>query len=500
MPSNNDVAKPSPEYERMLPIWRKVSDFVAGEAQVKSRDDHRGTTSPSISGRRILNSTYLTPFSPEMSPELYSLYLDYAQLPGVTSAMKDTVVGSIVATPYTLQADGYEELLQTISDDGLPVGSTVFNAVAADIDGRAGLFVDYPSVNELLTVAEREARDLQARISVFPARQIIETNYEVLNGIRQLVRVRLTMTEMVPDGEFGSMEQEVVLVLRLGNVFAEDGEAQFNGRLVYSQQRYVKTTVGEFVPLPLRVPLVNGDAIDFIPFWPTQATDEVPLLAPIADLEKHAYNTISSTNWSFARANTPTVVVTGAAQDAAEEATQQGWGGLWIFEQPEAKAIILSLPTDIISNYAAVIGQTRAMLAAQGANFLADSGRQVESAEALQIKNSGFFSKIEFRAVHQGIAIQEAIRFALLWSTGEDTSEVTFQLNPTFAPMQSYVDELKEVVNAYNSGVARKADVFNLLQKSGVIPQDVVFEDWMEELDELPAVSSGFPPAVTDEG
>ena len=47
--------------------------------------------------------------------------------------------------------------------------------------------------------------------------------------------------------------------------------------------------------------------------------------------------------------------------------------------------------------------------------------------------------------------------------------------------MQSSVDELKEVVNAYNSGVARKADVFNLLQKSGVIPQDVVFEDWMEE-------------------
>ena len=500
MPNNNDVAKPSPQYERMLPIWRKVSDFVAGEAQVKARDDHRGTTSPGTGGRRMLNSTYLTPFSPEMSPELYALYLEYAQLPGVTSAMKDTVVGSIISTPYTLEADGYEDLLETISDDGLPIGSTVFNTVSADVDGRAGLFVDYPSVNELLTVAEREARDLQARISVFPARQIIETNYEVLNGIRQLVRVRLSMTEMVPDGEFGSMPQETILVLRLGNVFADDGEAQFNGRLVYSQQRYVKTTVGEFVPLPLRIPLVNGDAIDFIPFWPTQSTDEVPLLAPIADLEKHAYNTISSTNWSFARANTPTVVITGSATDEAEESTQAGWGGMWVFEQAEAKAAILSLPTDIISNYAAVIGQTRAMLAAQGANFLSDSGRQVESAEALQIKNSGFFSKIEFRAVHQGMALQEAIRFALLWSTGEDTEGVTFSLNPTFAPMQSYVDELKEVVNAYNSGVARKADVFNLLQKSGVIPQDVVFEDWMEELDELPAAVPAFAPAVTDEG
>ena len=500
-----NVAKPTPDYERCQPLVRTVKDFVAGEYAVKARDAAAGSNFGGVragnadrftGGQAALNNTtYLVKFSPDMSPIMYSQYLQLAQTPGVTSLVFDAIVGAMFGDGFELIHDGIDDaVMRSLPPHVDSLSNYILEGIKQDVIDRVGVLVEYPTLPEGLSQADVEG--ITASTVSFGGNQILETRLSTINGKQELTRVRLLTTEAYQgEDEFDTGERQVVIVLRL----RRDAAGTY-----YTQQKYygdgdvdpsfvkneLLTDIVDFEPGPEIIPMMRGERIPFIPFWVTSYECSTPLLYPLAQLEVHAYNTISQANWGMLKANTPTIFMKGISPEEAENLA--GFGGVWTAEDPQADAKVLSLPADIIQNYHNVIAETNKQLAAQGAYMLAIPDNQVESAEALNTKYHGLQARVATKAARTSECYEAAIRFAAYWTTGsEAANEITFKLKPSWSQLDIAVNELNAVADAYDKGIMTPRSVYEFLKQRNLVSETTTFEQWEGELPS-PTINTNF--------
>ena len=212
------VRTPSLDYQRLATDWADV-DAVRGGTRAM----------------REAGETYL-PKEPGEADDTYQRRLGRATLTPIYTRLVRAFASQILRKPVRVQNTGglTEDEFQTLvgfrpgeGEDGMPVwghlddidqaGSDLqqfaFEALCQAIDyGCAGIEVIYPSADGITTRADEMAAGMRPYWSLYPAPRILGERFNLNNGRKQRVQVRLLQTVTLPDGDWGEVEVEQVMV------------------------------------------------------------------------------------------------------------------------------------------------------------------------------------------------------------------------------------------------------------------------------------------------
>ena len=220
----SDVTTPHADYKKALPRWQKCEDAAAGEDAVKAR------------GPDYLPRPNPTDVTFENS-ERYKHYLARAVYYNATGRTLQGLLGLVFSEPATITLPAAMEFArEDISGSGLPLIQHA-QATLEELlkTGRGGLFVDYPSIDGPVSLADQIVGGVRPTVTFYPATQIINWRTS-----RRAGKTILSMVVLKEDAEeddesgFGAKFVEQYRVLSLG----DDGY-----RVDIWQQRKSQTSV-----------------------------------------------------------------------------------------------------------------------------------------------------------------------------------------------------------------------------------------------------------------
>jgi hypothetical protein len=155
--------------------WKKARDAAAGEHEVHAaRTEHL----PKLKEEKEEDYTARV----LMTPWFGATWRTIIALRGMMFRH-----APIVEVPAAM-----EPLLENIDNAGTSFVSFLQNLALEDlIVGRAGVLVDYPSVDEGLTVADAQLMETRPYFCFYAAEAILDWKYRTINGRRVVVMVRL---------------------------------------------------------------------------------------------------------------------------------------------------------------------------------------------------------------------------------------------------------------------------------------------------------------------
>ena len=203
----SDVTTQHALYKARLPEWVLVDDVCAGEAAVKAK------CTEYLPKPNHLDTS-------EESAERYKQYVFRAVFYEATGNTLDGLTGA------TFRKDPVLKLppeLSYLEQDADGCNVSIYQQSQSVINGqlkhgRAGLLVDYPQVQGVLTVAEQQAQNIRAQIIHFDAKQVINWRTAKIGSkhMLSLVVISERVEEDDPTG-FAPIQIDQYRVLRLEN-------------------------------------------------------------------------------------------------------------------------------------------------------------------------------------------------------------------------------------------------------------------------------------------
>lgn len=203
----SDVTTQHALYKARLPEWVLVDDVCAGEAAVKAK-----------------GTTYLPLPNPlDETPESKKRYEQYLFRAVFYEATGNTLDGLTGATFNKDPVLKLPDELSYLERDADGCNVSIYQQSQAVIGGqlkhgRAGLLVDYPTVEGVLTVAEQQAQKIRAQIIHFDAKQVVNWRTAKIGSkhMLSLVVISECVEEDDPTG-FAPIQIDQYRVLRLEN-------------------------------------------------------------------------------------------------------------------------------------------------------------------------------------------------------------------------------------------------------------------------------------------
>jgi hypothetical protein len=358
--------------------------------------------------------------------------------------------------------------------------------------GRAGLFVDFPNSGGQVSKAQMESGGIFSTITKFDAGQII--NWQTMRYGAKVVLAKVVLAYnsevKTPDG-FGFEEVDTRMELKLSII---------DGALVYSTVKWTyRPTDGglgkKWVPEQEIFPRDSGGRLlTEIPFVfigsesNTQKVDPAPM-HDLAQINKGHYNNSASYEDS--------VFVVGQAQPWMSGITQghidllksnqmyTGSGFLmgvpsgeqYGFAQPEPNTLVREAMIDKLN-----------MMVGLGAMFITP-GTTAKTATQSNGEQFAQHSILSLIVSNVSDGYKKAFKFAALFMGG--TGESVFEINKHFVAPNADANMIREVVASFMGGTMPQIDFFNWQKKHGLISEEKVFEEYVEELDRAPMVDLG---------
>ncbi len=252
------------EYLANVDAWRLVSDACAGQLAVKLRGE-----------------VYLPKPNPsdksEENKKRYEQYLHRAVYYNATGRTLTGLVGLAFGKWPELKLP---KVLDYIEEDADGAGQPLIQQAQATMGqilktGRAGILVDFPSVEGGVSVADQQSKGIRATLNYYPAHSITNWRKERRGGLQVLTLVVLRETSEEP-GDFSVQCKTQYRVLRL----PADG--------IYVQEVWAETTAAdgtksydiETIHTPLQG---NGATWREIPFQFVGAVTNTPELEAIGE-------------------------------------------------------------------------------------------------------------------------------------------------------------------------------------------------------------------------
>ncbi len=503
------------EYDASVSAWIRARDILAGEDAVKA------------AGERYL------PKLDSQSDDEFKAYRDRASFFNATGRTLDGYSGLIFRrAPFVKIPEGpsgrapsggapsalASALGQFVNDCDML--GTSLTGYAKDLVtevigvGRAGTLVDWEGDFEN-----------RAYVSLYQAEQIINWRVERVNG-RNLPTL-IVLSEVLAHGhiaaggvgvdEFAPEVVEQIRVLKLvrsasasrtSDSGPEIGTTQELGRsttrdpnsrkasFAYQVEIWQalargqgsaskKGSKAEWTLVETRTPLRLGKPLPLIPFVfhgprnSLPAVDKLPLTDLIAvNLDHYRLNADYKHGMHFTAL--PTAWVSGFDKS---EPLRIGSSTAWHSEAPGATAGFLEFTGQGLTTFERAMDRDEKLLAVLGSRLLESQKRVGETAQAIELRQSGENSVLANVATSLSESLTQVLRWVYWWNSTEETPEaltdnvVVMSLNTDFTTAGMDSNELREIVAAWQAGAISQDTMLELFRRGEILPDGRSNED-----------------------
>jgi hypothetical protein len=459
-----------PEYAAYLRAWLRARDVVSGDDAVKA------------AGERYL------PRLEGQSVDDYEAYRARAAFFNATARTADGFVGLLFRRAPALKlpdagpaAKALAEFVADVDLLGTPLATYAKQVVVEVLTvGRAGTLIDWEPGE-----GGTPARAYAVR---YAAEDILNWRTERINGRQtlSLVVLKEQTTDHGPQttggDEFEPRVIEQLRVLRLLKLHVKGEGAKpvwmYQVELWREQEDKTQPTKTKWTLVETRVPLRLGQPLPQIPFvfhgprHSLPAVDKLPLADIIAVNLDH-YRLDADFKHGLHFTALPTAWVCGF--DKAAE-LRIGASTAWVSENAEARAGFLEFTGQGLTTFERAMDRDERLMAILGTRMLEAQKRVGESADAIELRQSGETSVLTTLALSVSDSLSHVLRWAGWWHGTEAQPEdlgadrVLVQLNEDFSTRGLSSEELTALVSAWQAGAISRETMFELFRRGEVLP------------------------------
>lgn len=448
------------DYTKYLPRWTRVKTVVEGADAVKA------------SGEALL------PKLPGQSRESYEHYRERAVFFNAAGKTLELYTSMVFSKAPTIK--GLDEKCPLIGDSdlrGKPFEELLEDTLGNVIGfGRCGILVDYSgAVPEGMSLAEAERGDTRPYMTLYPALSI--TNWHCGRHGGRTIPDRIVIRETVEDatGEDVDQYRELLLVNEIYTVKKwKMAAGTIKGR-----------KGNQWVMSGKTIPIMNGEPINFIPFFFLDAASgsaecRTPPLLDLVDINISHYRTMADLEHGRFHSGLPTPIFAGfnfQEGDAVKLGSTEGISS----NLPDAKAYYLEFTGQGLAALENAAKQKEAWMIQLGSGLLDFYKSGKEATETLMIRRSGANATIGRMAMAVSEIMTKALKLMARWA-GLPSDEVKVQLLTEYLPENITPQEISTLLEAVQTGNYRRIDWLYRLKNAGILGQEVKPEKIEEEL------------------
>ena len=475
MPVNSTHA----DYDAAAVDWSRARDVLSGEDAVKA------------AGEKYL------PRLDSQTDDEFGAYRKRASFFNATARTADGYVGLMFRRPPFVKVPesdaGVGRALAGFVNDADMLGTTLA-AYAKDVIwevmgvGRAGSLVDW-----------EDRVEQRAYVSLYSAEQIINWHVERVNGrnVPTLIVLRETVTKPATGGTADEFVPDTIEQIRVLKLVPGDAAASASGRRDYHCQVEIwqpkvnqkELAVGqaktEWQLVETRTPLRLGKPLPLIPFvfhGPRHSRSDVDRL-PLSDMvavNLDHYRLDADYKHGLHFTALPTAWVSGFDKTST---LRIGASAAWVAETPGATAGFLEFTGQGLTTFERAMDRDERLMAVLGSRLLEDQKKVGETAQAIELRQSGEHSVLSSVAGSVSESLTQVLRWVYWWNSTEDvpdnitSGEVLIQINTDFSTKGMDSQELQAVVAAWQSGAISRDTMFELFRKGEILPDGRTNQD-----------------------
>ena len=466
MPANSR----HPDYDANTVVWLRARDVLAGEDAVKA------------AGERYL------PKLTSHTPDEYLAYKTRASFFNATARTADGFLGLIFRRDPSVKVpegdSGVGRALANFCED-TDMQGTALTAYAKNIVtevvgvGRAGTLVDW-----------QEEGEKRAYAVMYRAEQILNWRTERVNGVNVVTLVVLHETIETSGDEFETELVEQIRVLKLvggesAAVPVPDGERQphyvvelWREESGSGQGKRNTRAKRKLVMVETRTPLRLGRPLPAIPFvfhgaqHALAPVEKLPL-ADIIAINLDHYRLDADYKHGLHFTALPTAWVSGFNKDSK---LAIGSSTAWVTDTIGATAGYLEFQGQGLQTFERAMDRDERLMAILGSRMLEAQKRVGETADAIELRQSGENSVLSTLALSVSDGLTHVLRWVAWWNSTETMPEdigedrVLVQLNTDFSNKGMASDELTAIVAAWQAGAISRETMFDLFRRGEVLP------------------------------
>ena len=456
------------DYDASAGAWNRARDVVAGEDAVKR------------AGVRYL------PRLDAQTDDEYAAYVARASFFNATARTADGFLGLIFRrAPFVRLPDDGAAIgaaMAAFRNDVDMLGTSLFgygkNVVSEVICvGRAGTLMNYEDQVEQRVYA-----------TLYAAESILNWRVERINGrnIPTLIVLYEPMEEVTAarDGGAGGATKivEQIRVLRLvpgEDVSGVKRKPYFcQVELWREAEKKAGQDKSEWVLMETKIPSRRGKPLPLLPFvfhgprHARPAVDKLPLGDIIAVNLDH-YRLDADYKHGVHFTALPTAWVSGF--DKADT-LRIGSSTAWVSATSGATAGFLEFTGQGLSTFERAMDRDERLLAVLGSRLLESQKRVGETAQAIELRQSGENSILSSLASSVSESLTQVLRWAYWWySTEEWPDDVTdadalLELNTDYSTTTMSAQELAALVQSWQSGAVSQDTMHELMRKGEILP------------------------------
>jgi len=466
------VSTRHPEYTKHYKTWKMIRKVLAGDVE-----------------------KFIKPVDPD-DKERNDRYRDDAVFTNFTEKTRNGLIGSVFRKPVVTME--WPQELQYVDRDVTGTGISIQKLTKQQgsevlATGRAGLLVEFPTVEGRLNAKQTRAVGAKAKIIPYEPEQIINWRDENVNGeiVNTLIVLEESRQMPHPDDKFLWQEKIVYRVLELVNnvytisIIDENNEVQ----ATWTPRDYNGSTWD-------RIPFVfigsedNDKSIDTSPF-DTMSKLNIAHYRNSADHEEHVHQASQSTLF----------ITTAMSDKRIKEAYPKGMRmGVAAANNlgPNGSAWLLQTnPNDLADQSMSRKEQQAVML---GARLITNPGTN-ETATAAAIKHSGDHSVLMSVMDNVEDAVKQCIHYLsrFMMATPLQVDDIIYQINREYFDPLANPQEIIADLQLYNNGVIALSDIRTNLRQMGKLGDDREDEDIDEEIINANPFSTPEPTAPDEE-
>ena len=451
------------EYDETLVAWSRARDVMSGEDAVKS------------AGIRYL---------PRLDSQTDE---EYASFFNATSRTAEGYVGLIFRRPPFVKIPDEKSALAAALAEfrndadmlGTPLVSYAKNIVNEVVSvGRAGTLIDWEDEVENRVYA-----------SLYATENILNWRVERINGrnIPTMVVLYEPSGARPSPGQagdsFGTMTREQIRVLKLvPGEKAPDSRKQPYSCTVEIWQREEKKSRKEkndWKLVETRIPLRLGKPLPLLPFVfhgprHTQSAVEKLPLADIIAVNLDHYRLDADYKHGVHFTALPTAWVSGFDKASS---LRIGSSTAWVTETPGATAGFLEFTGQGLTTFERAMDRDERLLAVLGSRLLEGQKKVGETAQAIELRQSGENSILASIAVNVSASLTHVLRWAYWWNSTEESpddvtnEQVLVELNTDFSTKGMSAQEIQSIVAAWQASAISRDTMTDLFRRGEVLPE-----------------------------
>lgn len=466
--SINDVSYVRPELVNALSNMEKVRDVVAGEGAVKDKTVRYLPRLPGHSNDASGNAAY-------------EIYLEYAHFYPATSRTAQGLRGLVFRKdPVVNIPEQLEPYRENITADGQSLVSFSKDVLLEVIQtNRCGLFVDFPSIDEdaVYSKADMERLNIRPYVRMYKAETIINWRTRVINN--QTVTALVVVKEDVEEPDVGMFRSKIniqyrVLYLDEDNIYHQDIYQNMDANPLLG-------IVGGMQLISSIVPLVNGEPLDYIPFYPItdkgitwELTNST--LLQLAETNLSHYRNSANRENALIWTGNPTPVFSGYAGNPDEGAIRLGSCEA-ILLQNGGSASFLEFTGQGLTPIKDVMSEKEEEMAVLGARIISPEKRTAETAESAMIHRSGEQGVLADIANSISDGLTRVLRFFGLYHGVKDIKAIKVMLNTDYMPVEMKSDMVARLGELYQKRLLSWESYFYAMQKGEILKSDISAEE-----------------------